>query len=104
MNNNQEFMDWDHEGLDDCIKQMKSINSSIAKIFSEVKQEIQGLQGEWIANTSEVVFQNFEKAYKIFDKMKAERQNDVQFAQNANDNYKSMEESINSIVDTHIDL
>lgn len=99
-----EIMDWDYEALAANIKEMKAINSRIAKIFNEVKTEIQSLQGEWIALTASQVFQNFEKAYKIFSKINAERQNDVNFAETSNENYKSMEESINSLVDTNVDI
>ncbi len=103
-NNRTEIMDWDYDALSENIKEMKALNSRIAKIFKEVKTEIESLQGEWIANTADQVFQNFEKANKIFEQINVERQNDVNFAETSNEHYKSMEESINSFVDTKVDI
>ncbi len=97
-------LDVDSKALDEKIKELKALNSQMYGIFNEVKTKVNELQGEWISKTSSEVFTTFEKFNKIIDRMKAERNNDVQFTEKTNENYQSMEKSIDSLVDTHIDL
>ena len=95
-------LDMDSKALEEKINTLQGLNSTIASVFTEVKNVIQSLQGEWESLTSEAVFQNFQEAYKVFDSINAERQNDLNFLTTTKENYESMEKSIDSLVDSNI--
>lgn len=100
--NDMQNLGMDSKALEEKINTLQGLNSTIASVFTEVKNTIQSLQGEWESLTSEAVFQNFQEVYKVFDSINAERQNDLKFLTTTKEHYESMEQSIDSLVDSNI--
>ena len=100
--NDMQNLGMDSKALEEKINALKGLNSSIVSVFNEVKSIIEGLEGEWESKTSETVFQNFKEVYKVFDSINAERQSDLKFLITTKEHYESMEQSIDSLVDSNI--
>ena len=92
----------DTDELYSKIQKLEGLNSSLFQKFDEIKNLMNSVKGEWISQTSEVVLSNFEKEIKNYQKVKAQRNNDLAFLKNAYENYLKMEQSINSLVDDKV--
>ena len=88
--------------LEEKIQQLDALNSELFKVFEEAKGQMESLQGEWESQTSEVVFQNFQKIIKQFQVIKAGRMTDYNFLVKTHDNYVSMENSIDGLIDEYV--
>lgn len=90
------------EELKEKIDQLEGINAKLNALLEKIKTDMDSLEGEWISDTSAVVFDNFTKAKQEFDKLKSSRQTDFKFLNNTYENYNKMEKSIDDLVDAKI--
>lgn len=102
MSENMQALDIKAEELKEKIDQLEGINSKLNALLEKVKTDMDSLEGEWISDTSAIVFDNFTKAKKEFDKLKSSRQTDFKFLNNTYENYNKMEKSIDDLVDAKI--
>ena len=84
------------------IQNLDALNSELFRTFDEAKAQMESLQGEWESQTSEVVFDNFSKMIKLFQKIKAGRTTDFNFLKKTHENYVSMENSIDGLIDEYV--
>lgn len=104
MNNNDlQSLGMNSEALASALQKLNAINGQIAELINQIKADGESLQGEWETETSGVFFENLSQAITHFKMMLTERHNDFKFLTTTKENYESMEQSIDSLVDTNIE-
>ena len=88
--------------LEEKIHNLDALNSELLKHFETIKSLMDSIKGEWESNTATQVFDNFDKALKIMQRIGLQRSNDFKFLQTSYDNYQSMEQSIDSLVEEKV--
>ena len=98
----QKMLNMDAEQLADKISKLDSLNSELFKYFDEIKEKMDKLQGEWISNTANQVFNNFSKEQKNYQRIKTQHKKDFDFLVNARENYLKMEASVDALIEDKV--
>ncbi len=98
----QKILNMDADQLADKISKLDSLNSELFKYFDEIKAKMDKLQGEWISNTANQVFNNFAKEKKNYQRIKTQHTKDFNFLVNARDNYIKMEKSVDELIEDKV--
>ena len=88
--------------LEEKIHNLDELNRALLNHFETIKSLMDSIKGEWESNTATQVFDNFDKALEIMQRIGLQRSNDFKFLQNSYDNYQSMEQSIDSLVEEKV--
>ena len=98
-------IDIDTEKLKIAINKQKSINEKMSQLFEKIKKNNELLKDSWNTKTSEIVFEDFNNLYKVFEKINNTNSYYNNFLENiVSSNYIFADSTIDKNIDSRISI